>query len=373
MKQYLVGGAVRDGLLGLAVTERDYCVVGSTPDQMLSLGFKSVGRDFPVFLHPKTKEEYALARRERKTAPGHQGFECDAAASVSLEDDLKRRDLTINAIAQDEDGVLIDPYGGQKDLDAKILRHVSDAFTEDPLRVLRLARFAGRFFDLGFVIAPKTLSLVQSMIEKNMLETLSQERCLAETIKALSGSSQSAEYYLAYLFEWKILDRWLDHAISAGQLENGLQALRSVVIKTPNPMMRWIAFILGLGCFEDSGSFGLWAKKSVLPADETALGVLIVREHERLFYPHRYTPKESLEMLYALDLFRRPERLGSIFWIVRALWPMVHRDQMVVHHDESLFWALERLKNLKIDLSEVAPDERAKTVFDARLSHLIHL
>ncbi|HPM68798.1 MAG TPA: multifunctional CCA tRNA nucleotidyl transferase/2'3'-cyclic phosphodiesterase/2'nucleotidase/phosphatase, partial [Piscinibacter sp.] len=162
MKVYLVGGAVRDELLGRPAGDRDWVVVGATPIEMLDAGFVPVGRDFPVFLHPRTHEEYALARTERKTAPGYHGFAFHAAPEVTLEDDLARRDLTINAMAREEDGTLVDPHGGQRDLAGRVLRHVSPAFAEDPVRILRLARFAARFHD--FSIAPQTMQLMREMV-----------------------------------------------------------------------------------------------------------------------------------------------------------------------------------------------------------------
>jgi len=185
MKVYEVGGAVRDSLLGLPVSERDFVVVGATPQQMIELGYRQVGRDFPVFLHPQTQEEYALARTERKTGPGHQAFEFDTSASVRLEDDLKRRDLTINCIARDEAGNIIDPYAGRRDLEQRVLRHVSEAFVEDPLRVLRVARFAARFHRLGFRVADETLDLMRVLAERGELQTLSPERIWQETAKAI--------------------------------------------------------------------------------------------------------------------------------------------------------------------------------------------
>ena len=163
MKHYLVGGAVRDKLLGLPVTDRDWVVVGSTPADMLSAGYKSVGKDFPVFLHPQSHEEYALARVERKTGPGYHGFEFTSDSTVTLEEDLSRRDLTINAIASDENGRLIDPYHGERDLKQRTLRHVSQAFVEDPVRVLRVARFMARFRHLGFRVAEETMALMRNM------------------------------------------------------------------------------------------------------------------------------------------------------------------------------------------------------------------
>ncbi|HET6655525.1 MAG TPA: multifunctional CCA addition/repair protein [Gammaproteobacteria bacterium] len=185
MEIYLVGGAVRDRLLQLPVSEQDWVVVGATPDDMLARDFRPVGKDFPVFLHPETNEEYALARTERKSGRGYYGFEVDASTGVTLEDDLRRRDLTINAMAQTPDGELIDPYGGQRDLDARVLRHVSPAFEEDPLRVLRVARFAARFATLGFSIAPETLALMRRMADSGELATLVPERVWKETSRAL--------------------------------------------------------------------------------------------------------------------------------------------------------------------------------------------
>ena len=185
MKTYRVGGAVRDALLGYPHHETDWVVVGSTPKQMVSAGFTQVGRDFPVFLHPKTKEEYALARTERKTRPGYHGFVVHADPSVTLELGLERGDLTINTMAMDEAGEVVDPYSGQADLKAKTLRHVSPYFTENPLRVLRVARFAARYHHLGFTVAHETLALMGEIVAADELAHLSTERIWIETEKAL--------------------------------------------------------------------------------------------------------------------------------------------------------------------------------------------
>ena len=185
MQVYLVGGAVRDHLLGHPYHEKDYVVVGATPEQLLAQGYQPVGKDFPVFLHPETKDEYALARTERKSGHGYHGFEFHTDPSVTLEQDLIRRDLTINAMAMDNDGNVYDPYGGQQDLCNKVLRHVSDAFVEDPLRVLRIARFAARYHALGFVVAPETLLLMQELAESGELDALTPERVWKETSRAL--------------------------------------------------------------------------------------------------------------------------------------------------------------------------------------------
>jgi tRNA nucleotidyltransferase (CCA-adding enzyme) len=195
MNVYLVGGAVRDQLLGLPVQERDWVVVGTTPENMIAQGFRAVGKDFPVFLHPDNNEEYALARTERKTAPGYKGFAIHADSSVTLEQDLQRRDLTINAIAMTPDGAFIDPYGGRTDLERRIFRHISPAFAEDPVRILRIARFAARYHHLGFTLAPETLELMCAMVAGGEANHLVPERVWAELSKALIEPSPSAFFY----------------------------------------------------------------------------------------------------------------------------------------------------------------------------------
>ncbi len=205
MKVYLVGGAVRDELLGRPVSERDWVVVGATAEEMKALGYRQVGRDFPVFLHPETQEEYALARTERKTGPGHQGFEVHADPSVTLEEDLVRRDLTINAMARSPEGMLIDPFSGESDLHRKLLRHVSDAFAEDPLRVFRVARFAAVLPQ--FQVADETGSLMASMAAEGALAELSAERVWAELAKAIQGDSP--ERFVEVLRNAGALDPWL--------------------------------------------------------------------------------------------------------------------------------------------------------------------
>lgn len=189
MKTYVVGGAVRDRLLGLPVQDRDHVVVGATPEQMMAQGFRPVGKDFPVFLHPRTHEEYALARTERKTGPGYTGFQVHAAPEVTLEQDLGRRDVTINAMAMTDDGEIVDPFNGQRDLAAKIFRHVSEAFSEDPVRILRVARFAARF--AGFTVAPETNALMQSMVTAGEVDALVPERVWQELARGLMEATPS--------------------------------------------------------------------------------------------------------------------------------------------------------------------------------------
>ncbi|MDD1613892.1 MAG: multifunctional CCA addition/repair protein [Methylococcaceae bacterium] len=195
MEIYLVGGAVRDKLLGLPVMEKDWVVLGETPESMVKHGFRPVGKDFPVFLHPQSHDEYALARTERKTAPGYKGFAVHASPDVTLEQDLIRRDLTINAIAMTPQGQLIDPYGGQRDLENRIFRHISPAFAEDPVRILRVARFAARYRHLGFTLAEETRELMQSMVAAGEVDYLVPERVWAELFKALKEQMPSAFFY----------------------------------------------------------------------------------------------------------------------------------------------------------------------------------
>ena len=194
MDIYLVGGAVRDKLLGRPFTERDYVVVGAAPDDLLALGYRPVGKDFPVFLHPKSGEQYALARTERKTGPGYYGFATRFSPDVTLEEDLARRDLTINAMAERADGIVVDPYGGRRDLEARLLRHVSPAFVEDPLRVLRVARFAARLAPLGFTVADETLDLMRKIVAAGEMRALVPERVWVETERAL-GEDTPAVYF----------------------------------------------------------------------------------------------------------------------------------------------------------------------------------
>ena len=258
MKTYLVGGAVRDKLLNCPVTERDWVVLGETPESMLKRGFRAVGKDFPVFLHPKTNEEYALARTERKTAKGYKGFSVNASPDVTLEQDLLRRDLTINAIAMTEQGELIDPYGGQRDLELRLFRHVSPAFVEDPVRVLRLARFAARYAPLGFTIASETHSLMCEMVEAGEVDALVPERIWAEVVKALGETQPSAFFYtlkacgaLAKIFpELNALFGVPQPVIYHPEIDCGIHSLMSLehaALLSPRLEVRFAALVHDLG------------------------------------------------------------------------------------------------------------------------------
>ncbi|MDD5277677.1 MAG: multifunctional CCA addition/repair protein [Methylovulum sp.] len=258
MEIYLVGGAVRDKLLGLPVTEQDWVVIGATPETMLKQGFRSVGKDFPVFLHPQTYEEYALARTERKTAHGYKGFSVHATPDVSLEQDLLRRDLTINAMAMSKDGELVDPYHGQRDLDQRIFRHVSPAFAEDPVRILRVARFAARYTRLGFKLADETCALMQAMVAAGEVDYLVPERVWAELYKALNEPVPSAFFHtlircgaLAKIFPE------LDQLFGVPQperyhpeIDTGLHSLMSLdqaALLSVRPEVRFAALVHDLG------------------------------------------------------------------------------------------------------------------------------
>ena len=240
MEIYLVGGAVRDTLLGIAVKERDWVVVGATKEDLIELGYKQVGSDFPVFLHPETKEEYALARTERKAGTGHKGFSFDTRPNVTLEEDLRRRDLTINAMAQSEDGSLIDPFNGQKDLNNKLLKQVSDAFQEDPLRVFRVARFAAKLKHLGFSIDRKTMNTMNKLSLSGELETLSKERIWQETYKALQENNPTE--YFKILIESKA-------ALGLKNIQKiDLDMFELITSKISKPKLRWASLASNLEC-----------------------------------------------------------------------------------------------------------------------------
>ncbi len=255
MQVYLVGGAVRDELLGLPVRERDWVVIGSTPEELRARGYRPVGKDFPVFLHPETKEEYALARTERKTAPGYKGFEFHASPDVTLEEDLRRRDLTINAMAEDADGNLIDPYHGEEDLYAGLLRHVSPAFAEDPVRILRVARFAAQFGKWGFKVAHATNGLMRSMVANGEVDHLVPERVWSEFARALTTDTPEKFFTvlrgcdaLGVLFPE--VDREFAQppgAHGGGELPGPLLALQESVSGSSDPRIRFAVLMLALG------------------------------------------------------------------------------------------------------------------------------
>ena len=298
MKIYLVGGAVRDELLGREVHERDWVVVGANPDTMLKLGYQPVGKDFPVFLHPQTHEEYALARTERKTAAGYTGFVCYASEEVTLEEDLKRRDLTINAIAKSESGELIDPYGGQSDLRAGILRHVSPAFEEDPVRILRVARFAARF--ANFRVHPDTMTLMSSMSQTRELDALVPERVWRELERALQ------EPFLVEFFT--VLQSCQAMAKLFPELEKILvDALaRSVKLSSESPV-RLAVLLHSIS----NTSIKQFSKRLRIPNVYSDLACMVSRWHTDYAKLLNLNAGDWLNLLNQTDAFRRPERFGQ--------------------------------------------------------------
>lgn len=296
METYLVGGAVRDELLGLDVHERDYVVVGASESELVKAGFRSVGKDFPVYLHPKTGDEYALARTERRIGRGHRAFECNTE-SVTLEEDLQRRDLTINAIARDDTGRLIDPVGGLRDLEQKQLRHVSPAFSEDPLRILRVARFAARFHHLGFMIAEETLALMEQMVADGELDDLTPERVLLELDKAMTTSSPRVFF--------DVIARVGGHArLWPGLNASGLSMLEQVTGKTRDPGFRLVAAFTGTAADEAEKILGHYRAPN-----RTLFLLKQTRRLESAFGRHEeMSATEIVDTLYGMDAFRQPER-----------------------------------------------------------------
>lgn len=338
MKTYLVGGAVRDQLLGLTVTDRDWVVVGATPEQLLAQGYQQAGRDFPVFLHPKTHEEYALARTERKSGPGYHGFETRFAPDVTLEQDLLRRDLTINAMARAHNGELIDPWGGKQDLCARQLRHVSAAFSEDPLRVLRIARFAARFAGLGFQIAPPTFALMQQMVASGELSCLTRERVWKETEKALAGPQP--EVYFEVLRACGALASWfpeLDrlftiyaspHQVSLDLGHLSLQSLASASQLTESVPLRFAVLfhlIHQTSDADDAASAQLkpdieqLCLRIAAPNSCRDLLKVIALQYRHLMQIQLLTAERLVQLFDEIDAWRRPERVEELALAVQAI------------------------------------------------------
>lgn len=343
-KIYLVGGAVRDQLLDLPVVERDWVVVGATPEDLLSLGYRPVGKDFPVFLHPETQDEYALARTERKKGRGYKGFECHFSETVSLEEDLLRRDLTINAMAMDEKGHLIDPYHGQRDLADRMLRHVSPAFVEDPLRVLRLARFYARYAPLGFRVAPETLALIQQMSASGELCDLVPERVWQEVAKVLVEKEPQHFFQLLRdvgalavlfpeidsLFGIPNPEKWhpeIDTGIHT------LMVLEAAAKLTQDPVVRFAALVHDLGKamtpaavlpkHPGHGIAGVPIIKNLcrryrIPTVYEELAVLVSQYHIDCHACETFGAKGLLKLLKNLDVWRRPARFEQFLLACEA-------------------------------------------------------
>jgi tRNA nucleotidyltransferase (CCA-adding enzyme) len=345
MRTYLVGGAVRDRLLGVDGSDRDFVVIGGTPEQMVAAGFKPVGKDFPVFLHPQTGEEYALARTERKTAPGYRGFAFHADPGVTLEEDLARRDFTVNAIAEDESGALVDPYGGVADLQARVLRHVSPAFAEDPVRILRGARFLARFAPLGFSVAPETIELMRAMVASGEVDHLVAERvwqelqrALAEPrpsvcigllrdcgalarllpeVDALFGVPQRVEFHPevdAGLHTQMVCD--MAARLAPGNARIGFAALTHDLGKALTPADELPRHIN----HEHAGLKPLLAvcERYKLPADYRELAVICCREHLNIHRFDELRPETVHDLIARCDGFRQPGRIKELAIVCEA-------------------------------------------------------
>ncbi|GAB00423.1 MULTISPECIES: multifunctional CCA addition/repair protein [Acinetobacter] len=337
MQVYLVGGAVRDHLLGHPYHEKDYVVVGATPEQLLAEGYQPVGKDFPVFLHPKTKEEYALARTERKSGVGYHGFQFFTDTTVKLEEDLIRRDLTINAMAMDENGTVYDPYGGQQDLERKILRHVSDAFIEDPLRVLRVARFAARYAAYGFKIADETIQLMKNIAKTGELDALTPERVWKETSRALM--EDQADVYFQTLKECdalKILFPEIDALFGVPQrpeyhpeIDCGihtLMALKEACKANYALEVRFAVLVHDLGKaltpVEELPRHIMHEERGLKPVTDVCdrlkvptllknLALIVCKEHLKCHQAKNLKPGTLWRLLQRLDVLRKPEKVEA--------------------------------------------------------------
>ncbi len=344
MQKYLVGGAVRDQLLGLNVYDKDWVVVGATPEQLLDQGYTAVGKDFPVFLHPKTKQEHALARTERKTGDGYTGFQCHFAPDVTLEEDLLRRDLTINAIAQDEHGTIIDPYQGQQDLKKRVLRHVSDAFVEDPLRVLRVARFAAKLAHLGFRVAPETMTLMTQIVTSGELEHLTAERVWQEWHKSLS--TQDPQVFLDVLRQCGALNIVLpeiDHLFGVPQppqwhpeIDTGIHTLmvaKQAALLSEATTVRFAAQVHDLGkgitpekewpshkmhCHTGLKIIKALCERVRVPNEYRDLALMVCEQHSNIHRAAELKPATKLKILNKFDVWRKPERLDDILLCCKA-------------------------------------------------------
>lgn len=381
MKTYLVGGAVRDKILGLPIKDRDWVVTGSTPEKMLELKYKAVGKDFPVFLHPKTNEEYALARTERKTAAGYQGFQFHADPNITLEEDIQRRDLTINALAEDENGNVIDYVGGQADIDNRILRHVSPAFSEDPVRILRIARFAARYAHLGFKVADETMELMKSMVATGEVDALVAERVWQETSRALT--EPAPDVFIETLRECgalAILFPEIDCLFGVPQPEEHhpeidtgvhvMMVLQQACLLSDDPLVRFAALTHDLG----KGT----TPKDILPHhyDHEERGVnLVIEMCERFKVPNQYRelavitsrfhthvhrafevkPNTLLKVLNATDAFRKPERFNLF---ITACIADSHGRPGYEDYDyrQAPFFELIRNTAAAVDVQEVIKD-----------------
>ncbi|BAH83412.1 multifunctional CCA addition/repair protein [Candidatus Ishikawella capsulata] len=344
MKIFLVGGAVRDALLNLPIKDKDWVVVGATPELMIAKGYQQVGRDFPVFLHPENHEEYALARTEYKSGKGYTGFVTKYSPNISLKQDLRRRDLTINAIAQDEDGNLIDPYNGRDDINKRVLRHVSEAFTEDPLRILRVARFAAKFAHLNFKVAKKTLQLMKDMVNNGELNYITPERIWKETEKALHSSNPQVYFkILRTCRALKIIFPEIDVLYSIpiskkyySEINLGLHTLKTLekaATLSNNVNIRFAALLHAVGnawipdqklsTTDRNNITGISIIKNLckrlhVPNATCDLALIVSEYHNFVHNVQYYSAKDLILMFDRIDAWRKPDRINQLAMVSQA-------------------------------------------------------
>ncbi len=378
MQTFLVGGAVRDELLGLPVKERDWVIVGETPEALVRKGFKPVGREFPVYLHPVTHEEYALARTERKIAPGYRGFRIQTSPDITLEEDLLRRDLTINAIARDADGRIVDPCNGRRDIELRLLRHVSDAFREDPVRILRVARFAARYAHLGFKVAQETEVLMKSMVEAGEVDALVSERVWSEFARALAEQTPVACITVlrgcgAFERLFPELEGLFGHStghdggIESDAGENALLALENAARIDESPVIRFAALVHGLGendrhdpqgsADRNSETAGLAALGRLcvrlkVPGEYRALAVKVLRCQrlcEDLFH---LSAEQIVDLLHRLNALRKEADLKAFLTVCRAL-SLGRKDRVEIGFPQGDFLLECRAAALSVDIESL--------------------
>ena len=385
MKIYLVGGAVRDKLMGIVSKDRDYLVVGSTPEEMIRLGYKPIGKDFPVFLHPISKEEYALARTEKKVGKGYHGFKFYTSPEVTLQEDLSRRDITINAIAEDEEGNIYDPFNGVEDIKNKVIRHVSDAFSEDPLRVLRVARFAS--LDFEFKVKKETLALMKKMVESGELKTLSVERVVAEVTKGLEG--KNPDIMIHYLCESGALNEIFpglnlpsDSPSLIEQQSKNFVSLGLAIKNNSSSLAtesKIIMLLIAPYFFKDSNNIktieeqGHLLKHLKLSSTNHKILKSLVDEEQNLGGFLLLSSEEKLDCLYRFDFYRRPNIIFEVLNILSVFRTTFHHVDLKHFKDIKIFLDLfsEEIRQLKseVDLSNSGEDIK-KLIYQERLSLL---
>lgn len=357
MKVYLVGGAVRDELLGLPVEEKDWVVVGATVADMLQQGYLQVGKDFPVFLHPVSKEEYALARTERKVGRGYTGFTFDASPQVTLEEDLLRRDLTINAIAQTSDGQLIDPYHGQDDLNKKILRHVSAAFIEDPVRILRVARFSARFAD--FRIASDTLSLMQHMVQSGEVDALVAERVWKEVVRALG--EDKPEQFFKVLADCGALTILFPPIKIPGP---GMNALTQATKISSNTVIRFAALLYDVSAEEISQL----CERYRIPQEYRELARLTASYFQQYIQANHLTATALLQLLKNVDAFRREQRFKNFLITCKAIARAVSLEQSQANRLQKIYETAKAVDIKKIMQENLKGKAIAEAIDEKRIA-----